>query len=275
MHCAIIGTDGLLGRALRMALENAGHRVTGTTRRPAASGDVFLDLSQDPARWPDISCETAFIAAGVTSQASCAQDPDQARSINVDQTLRLIEKLNDQGAHAVFPSTNIVLGCETPFQPVDAPLKPLGFYAGMKADVERALRDKPKCAVARLPKILDGKSGLLKTWREQQARGEKIRAFTNLKIAPVSLVYASKFIKKLMEKKLEGVWHISGGQEISYYDLACEIFGSSRVLADEMLENAAAASPRHPSLDCARTEDALHMKPQTLASLLTDCGFLQ
>ncbi len=277
MKILIVGIDSTIGRSVANALSAKGHTVIGTSRRESEQHLQF-DLNQNASQWPDFpdDLDAAFIAAAITSQSICAENPILARFVNVDQTLRLAEFLTSKGIHVIYPSTNIVLACDMPLQPVDAPLAPIGVYARMKADVETALHGNARATIARLPKILDGNSGILSTWRTKLAQGETIEAFTNLIVSPVSLGYAATFITTLLEKKPNGVWQISGDREISYYDLAVALAkymgvptSKNPVIPTRMPESAIAA-PLHPGMDTSLTKDVLGMPSQTLHALLED-----
>ena len=269
MHMLVIGGDSLIGGAVIRALRARNYRVTMTTRRTTHdNAQIFFDLAatERPA-WPK-DIDAAFIAVGITAQAACENDPAQAYFMNVTQTARLVRDLQAHGIHSVYPSTNLVLPCDTPMQGVDTPRAPFGVYGRCKAEIEVLFEHDKGVAIARLPKILDRHGGILQDWRERIARGEHITAFSDLMVSPVSLDYAATFIVRLMENRPHGIWHLSGDKEYSYAEIAQALFPSDMVGVCEMPAQQQAACPAHPGLDCAFSEKHLGIPAQPLSDVL-------
>ncbi|MBV1952594.1 MAG: sugar nucleotide-binding protein, partial [Cycloclasticus sp.] len=165
--------------------------------------------------------------------------------------------------------------CNVSVQKQDSLLMPIGAYAQGKAYVEEACRDDQNVTIARLPKILDVNSGLLRTWVEDLNNGNEIIVFKNMMVSPVSLHYAARFIVALMKEKIGGVWHISGDCDVSYFDVACalcKVVGANGdlVVAQNVESTQKFALPKHPRLDCAMTEQKLGIGAQKLSELLAD-----
>lgn len=277
MKVLIIGVDSLIGKSMSRYLKD--DDIIGTTRQKNRKykSRIYFDLNKDEPQWPDFpdDIDCALITASMTSQQQCAENPDAAQHINVTQTIKLIKHLINKNIHVVFPSTNIVLACKAPMQNIDSPVNPIGAYATGKADVEAAFTDNPKVTIARLPKILDSHSGIIQKWSDDLIKGKTIEAYSNLKISPVSLDYVSHFLAKLIHQKYNGIWHISGSSEPSYYDIAyalCDKLNVSRnnIIEQEMRIQSGIANPIHPSLDCSITQNKLGISAQPISNLLDD-----
>ena len=282
MKALIVGIDSVVGRSVAQALRENGDSVIATSRRTEKNDQDILpfDLSLPQKQWPDWpeDIEVAFIAAAMSRQKDCEDQPEKAHFINVEQTLKLIDVLLEQDIHVVYPSTNLVLACNTPNQPPEAPLRPKGTYGHSKAEVEKALKGKEDISVVRLPKILDGTSGLLGDWKQKLESGEHIRVFTDIKVAPVSLKYAANFIVNIMQGKQAGIWQISGEEEISYAVLAQKLAAhlgmeskAESLLQEQKAPAALGGVPLHPGMDCAKTKEYLGLGEQALPALLKDC----
>jgi len=278
MNILIIGKDSLLGKSLAYRLRKDGHNITGTTRNDVITNrDIFFDLSTEEENWPNWpdDIDAAFIATAITKQSLCQEQPDIARFINIDQTLKLISSLRAKNIHVVYPSTNLVLSCKNPYQPDDAPLRPIGFYGKTKAEIETSSINKEGVTIARLPKILDGDSGLLNNWQEKLTKGIEVSAYNNLIISPISLSHAVDFLYKLIQKQPGGIWQISGEEELSYYQLCCKlaefISAPTNLVKSGVMPESIAATPIHPSLSCKKTQKALGIGNQSLSNLLKDC----
>lgn len=277
MNVLIVGIDSLIGGALAHKLCGQGHRIIGTSRRNNQSDALYFDLQAPCEKWPKWpeNIDIAFIAASITQQNICEENPEHAHFINVEQMLKLITQLQQRGIHILYPSTNIVLSCDEPNQPITAPLGPLGVYAQHKAEIETALQNRPNITIVRLPKILNDENSILKDWQNKLNDGEQITAFNNLIISPVSLNYAIEFLAQLIIKKPQGTWHISGAGECSYADLAyalCKITGHNPdKVTPHHAKDLSSATPKHPSLDCSITEKEFGICAQPLMDVIKDC----
>src|SRR5438067_6280156 len=88
----VVGSDGLIGRALMEQLAREGLRALGTTRRREAVNETrsFLDLSENLEKWqPCGRVAVAVICAGVTKVESCRLDPVSTARVNVQAILLL------------------------------------------------------------------------------------------------------------------------------------------------------------------------------------------
>ena len=156
----ITGSEGLVGRALRTALEMRGVDVTGLDLRgtDGEQGDV-----RDPqrVRTAVAGCRGIVHLAAVSRVAWGERDPQGCRDVNVGGLRNVIEAAAAQTARRpwlLFASSREVYG-----QPdrlpagEDAPLRPLNVYGRSKAEGERlveAARDQGlRAAVVRLSNV--------------------------------------------------------------------------------------------------------------------------
>jgi len=212
----IVGADGGIGSALAHRLPHA----IRTSRRAGSDTALSLDLGADPATWalPE-SVSVAFLCAARCSIDDCRKKPIETRFINVDQTVRLAERLAARGAFLVFLSTNQVFDGSAPLRkPADTP-RPLTEYGRQKADTERAILALGG-AVVRFTKVFAGVPPLFESWAEKLLRGEPIEPFADMMFSPVSMAEAVDSLVKVAETRAGGITHVSGDRDISYADAA-------------------------------------------------------
>ena len=273
----VVGADGLIGRALRNRLAAAGNEVIATTRRTSAAegGRLQLDLAR-PGEWklPD-SCATAVLCAAATNLAFCREHPEEARRINVDNTLALARALSERGAFVVFLSTNLVFDGETPRTPAEAPLEPRTVYGEFKAEAELGLADgAPRCAVIRLSKVFAPDMPLLKGWRESLIAGSSLDAFTDYRCAPIDLATTVRGIGDVAVGGREGVWQFSPKEDVSYAEIAVEVAarlnpGENRVRSIPSSEKTTLEHiPRHTTLDASRARQELGLEFPAMPEVL-------
>ena len=223
----IVGSDGLLGSALRLHCVASGIAHVGTSRRPAvgASETLPLDLAQLASDWPKFSSyKSAVLCAGITNLEQCRNNPALTRHINVSQTISLAQRLVDAGVFTVFISTNLVFDGSRPLRSAPEPTCPATEYGRQKAEVEKALCALGKqAAIVRLTKVIHPQMPLVQGWKNELAKGQIIAPFDDLVFAPISIEATVHAILNIARKQLPGVWHLSSDADISYADMARQI----------------------------------------------------
>lgn len=224
-HVLIVGTDGVIGSALKKRLLAKGYQVTGSTRRPDQVGDgrLFLDL-QDPKTLVKLESQqfdTAVICGAITSMQACEEKPIQTRQINVDGTITLAKLLSQAGSHIIFLSTNMVFDGHTPHCRATDSKNPLNEYGRQKANVEDwLLSSNTNAAILRFGKVLPPAFPLFQEWLTELSIGKEIRPYGNKSIAPISLPFAIDILAWLIAERRIGIFQATASQDITYGDAA-------------------------------------------------------
>lgn len=273
----VIGVDGLVGAALARDCAEAGHRVSGTTRRVPGPDRLFLDLATTPRLTLDRPVDVAYLVAAQASYAGCETDPACER-VNVHGIPSVGAQLLEAGAFVVFLSSNTVFGGERPACVEDAPLAPRIAYARQKAIGEAALRDAAarlgasnRLCIVRLTKILAPATAPLPQWFEHLGAGRPIEPFADLIFAPMSLPYVVRGLRAAGEARLPGPFHLSGAEDVSYVQFAealVDAIGAPRALVrpTTAIERGLtiAFKPRHSALGMERTRRALGLEAEPI-----------
>jgi dTDP-4-dehydrorhamnose reductase len=142
MKILIAGTRGLIGSAVSRALEQRNMdfvRISSVQ----SEGVCHLDLMA-PGSF-DYSVvqpgDVVIMAAALSSPEVCEQQPDLARQVNVTGTCTFITMCVARGARVLFLSSDTVYGENASNFDENAPVKPAGFYAETKAEVEDHFRE--------------------------------------------------------------------------------------------------------------------------------------
>lgn len=278
----VIGMNGTLGSALFARLRESGAAVWGTTQRQqmlADSSTLYLNL-RDPSSWSFTQkFDVVYFCAGICRMNLCENDPLDTYHVNVDATLALAQRLSDQGAHFIFLSTNQVFSGDVPFAAADASYQPLNEYGRQKAKIEELLRTNiPSLAIVRLTKVVEPRMPLIQNWIQNLRQGETVQAFIDMMLAPVTLRQVIDVLVKIGEKKQNGIFQVSGVEDISYYDLANYLAkhlgcASSLVQAANAEQNGMRKSflPKFTTLDCSSIIAAVSENPPHYAEVLQEC----
>lgn len=275
----IVGADGLLGQALVNRLRRAGGApVIETTRRADAMGrqTIFLDLAQDPTTWrlPE-GVTGAVLCAAVTSLERCRREPEFSTRINVHHTSTLAERLAVAGAFVVFPSTNLVFDGARPNENAETTPCPRTAYGRQKAAAERRLLALgPRAAVVRLTKVLGPGTPLLLQWKETLQHGDPIRPFSDRVMAPLPVAFVVEALARILERRLAGVFQLSGAEDIAYADAARRLaqrLGAPAELIQPILSAdipGLEPGPAHTTLDMTRARAELKLAPPPIGPTL-------
>lgn len=266
----VVGADGAIGKAVSRAFRSAGARVIETTRRaPTSSDRVALDLSGSIAAVSLPTVDVAFLLAAVTDLAACERDPEGTSRINEHHTVELARRLADQGAHVVFPSTNIVFDGSIPARKAEDPVCPPAEYGRQKARVEGALSELGRsAAVLRLTKVVGPATEPFASWVRKLRQGETIEAFEDKVCAPVTLDETAALLLGIGKERLSGVFQASAARDMSYAR-AAEVLARRvgahvrqvRVVRGQDRGVPEILRPRHTTLDGSRLAEALGWSP--------------
>jgi nucleoside-diphosphate-sugar epimerase len=201
MNVVVTGGAGYVGSVVSAHLLLAGHTVVVVDSLGTGAESLLGFLSHprfrliagdvrdvDVARAAVSAAEAVVHFAAVVGEAACAVDPGEARSINRDGTQALLAAAGQAAvSRFVMISTcsNYGVSDANVLADEDAPLRPLGVYAGSKVEAEQAVlsRAVPACRyVLRLGTIcgLSPKMRfdlLVNDMARAAAQGESIRVF--------------------------------------------------------------------------------------------------
>jgi dTDP-4-dehydrorhamnose reductase len=222
----IIGGDSSIGAALRARLLLSNARVLSSTRRADfdQKGKFHLDLQRlDAFRLPE-ACDVIIIAAAMTKLGDCRARPSLAREANLDAPVAIAKRAFDRGATVVFLSTNQVFdGCTPRPRPEDQK-SPRSMYGLLKAEAEDQLgKLGGDLAIVRLGKVITPELALFQTWRNELSAGRSIKAFDDLKMAPISISRVITGLERITHDRLKGTFHLNCEQEITFLDAARHI----------------------------------------------------
>lgn len=267
----IVGSDGLIGAALKRKLLAESRFVLGTTRQPEMIGEdvLLLNLSGDVAAWetpPGVT--TAFLCAAVTTLKQCEADPAGTCLVNVDNLARLAGKLVQSGAFVVFLSSSAVFDGSVAFAACEGLFCPTSEYGRQKADAELSLLALGEnVAIVRPTKVVSPSMPLLVQWHEALARGEPIRPFSDLLMSPLPLDFATEALLRIADSRRGGIYQLSGVADVSYAEFAAawmKRLGFPAHLLQPCHAGGVIAKPRFTTLDMSAVTRQFGLRPPTL-----------
>jgi dTDP-4-dehydrorhamnose reductase len=282
MHVLIIGGDGAIGATLAGALRDIGHEVTVTSRRDGAAQAVAFDLAA-----PDLealpAADVTVICAAMARFEDCRTKPDLAQQVNVTAPAAIAQHCRRQGKRLILLSTSAVFDCLIPKRKASDVRLPRSAYGRLKVAAENAvLAQGAGMSVLRLTKILRADDGIFPRWIAALGQGRTVTAFAEHTLCPLPMAAVIDALVALVIRDSDGVYQVSGEDDISYAAAARELAvaigesarkvnevpaGSAGLLADEITP--------HTSLDTARFSVLTGFAPPKARDVLREVYGLQ
>jgi dTDP-4-dehydrorhamnose reductase len=236
MKILITGANGLLGQELSaLLLQTTDHHIIAAGRgdnRSSLTGSCFvyhsLDLTDGLAvnhfvreQRPDYIVH----AAAMTQVDYCEGHQVECWNNNVTATRFLLDAAHAYRPYFLFVSTDFVFsGDGGPYKETDVP-DPVNYYGSSKLAAEHAVwHSGLPAAVARTCLVYGEQKGhrsTLVNWvKNSLEAGKAIRVVNDQWRTPTYVNDLAKGIALMIEKKAEGLYHISGEEMLTPYDMA-------------------------------------------------------
>jgi dTDP-4-dehydrorhamnose reductase len=268
MKILITGANGFLGYYLISQLLNSHYTVIATgkgdCRLPFTGKRGFsyeaMDFT-DPFSVHDVFEKykpSVIVHAGaMTKPDECEQNQWQAYITNVEGTLTLLSNAEEQKAHFIFLSTDFIFSGEEGMYKEDDKPGPVNFYGKTKLEAEEAVKEyEYNWSIVRTVLVYGkpqvGRGNLLTVVKEKLEKGEGYNVFNDQVRTPTYVEDLAKGIVTIIEKNAKGVYHLSGIDLLTPYEMACktaEFLG----LDKSLIKKVTAAEFSQPALRPAKT----------------------
>jgi dTDP-4-dehydrorhamnose reductase len=168
------------------------------------------------------------IHAGAISKVDdCEQDQWQAYTTNTEATVTMLVNAEEYKSFFVFVSTDFIFDGEKGMYKEDDTAKPVNFYGKTKLDAEEAVKEyKYDWAIVRTVLVYGkpraGRGNILSVVKEKLEKGEAYNVVDDQVRTPTYAGDLADGIIAVIEKKAKGVFHISGEEVLTPYQMACK-----------------------------------------------------
>ena len=238
MKVLITGANGLLGQHLvKLLIDSTNYMITatgkGVSRLPFNSSNRFNYVSLDITNGVEVA---AFIArdrpdiiihtAAITQVDECEQNPIHCWNTNVTATRFLLGAAEIAGAAFIYISTDFIFdGIAGPYLESDLP-GPVNYYGSSKLGAEKSVMESklPWCIIRTVlvyGNILVGNRSNMVSWVQNNlSQGKPIQVVSDQWRTPTYVEDLAKGILLAIENKAKGIYHISGEELLTPYDMA-------------------------------------------------------
>lgn len=269
MKILVTGANGLLGQALIKELVQKRYTVVATGRGPArlieAALNNFdykeLDITDGPAVEKFLLQEKPSLivhAAAMTQVDQCELNKQDCYNVNVTATRFLLDSAKLIKARFVFVSTDFIFdGTAGPYKETDDPA-PVNYYGSTKLVAEKAVMESGlHWAIARTILVYGnapstGRTNIISWVKQSLENGTPIRMVSDQFRTPTFLSDLVAGIILIIEKNAEGIYHLSGDELMTPYQIAIEtarFFG----LDEKLISESSSAEIKQPAVRPPRT----------------------
>lgn len=237
MKVLITGANGLLGQHLIKLLLDKNYEVVATSRGesrlPFEPSGNYTYHSMDIANAFDTYAvmnrekpDVVVHAAAMTNVDDCELQPEQCERINVQGTAQILTDAETFSSHFIFISTDFVFDGEQGNYKEEDDTLPISLYGFSKLQAESMVQtsDIPFAIVRTClvyGNLLKGTRSNIVSWvKESLEQGKTIQVVSDQLRTPTYVEDLAKGIALIIEKKATGIYHISGKDWLTPYDIA-------------------------------------------------------
>jgi dTDP-4-dehydrorhamnose reductase len=235
MNILITGANGFLGYYLVDQLLKKNFSVIATgkgeSRLPFAGNNFiykvmdFTDPFAVDAVFSDYKPGVVVHAGAMGKPDECEMNQMLAYVVNVEGTVNLLLNAEEQKSFFVFVSTDFVFDGERGMYTEEEAPRPINYYGRTKMEAEEAVKDYPfDWAIVRTVlvygKNYSGRNNILSIVKEKLERGEEYSVVDDQSRTPTYVEDLAKGIVAVIEQKAKGIFHISGKEVLTPYQMA-------------------------------------------------------
>jgi dTDP-4-dehydrorhamnose reductase len=238
MKILITGANGLLGQELvKQLIQDGSSTIVATSKgicrlpEEVASKVTYLDLDitfgQEVAEvLASVKPDCIIHAAAMTQVDDCENNKQHCYNTNVGATRFLIDGAKVRQCRFIYISTDFVFdGLSGPYSEDDVPA-PVNYYGSTKLAAENAVKESELNwniirTVLVYGKSTGGTRSNLVTWvKKSLEEGRNIKVVCDQWRTPTFVEDLAKGIRLVNNKAINGIYHISGKDLLTPYDMA-------------------------------------------------------
>ena len=238
MKVLVTGANGFTGQHLVKTLVNKGFEVIATSRNESKltsySNLTYYNCELTDVRNVenlfDLTRPDAVIhTAAMSKPDECAANPSLCNANNIEATQHLLEAATKVGTqHFVYLSTDFIFGEGGPHAEEDAPA-PLNLYGASKLEAEALVNAASLKTTIIRPVFMYGpvwenlRPSFIQWVAGKLQNGEPIKVVTDQARTPTYIGDLCWGIRKIINDKVSGTFHLAGKDIVSPYDMAVAV----------------------------------------------------
>lgn len=255
---------GFLGEKIVSVFKKKGIKVI--TAGIDGRVDYSLDMTDGQSLiylFKDLNPDIVLLPAGITNVDFCETEKEKAFEVNVEGTRNIVDSCRAFNSKLVFFSTDYVFdGLKGSYSEKDS-VNPLNFYGKTKVQGEKIVEGLENYLIARVSSLYgfnskeDKKNFVCYAVNELKNNNEF--SVADLVNCPTLIDDVAEAVFVMLEKEFSGLFHVSGSQAISKYNLInklCDVFDLDFSLVKKVsaIKQWKAKRPLNSSLDITKIQ---------------------
>ncbi|HEY0679548.1 MAG TPA: NAD(P)-dependent oxidoreductase [Chitinophagaceae bacterium] len=239
MKILITGANGLLGQQLTKQLLEKRHNVIATSKGPSRlpfleqDGYTYQELDiTDGTKVNAVVTQSKpdliIHAAAMTQVDACEEHKVECWNVNVTATRFLVDAAREINAGFIFVSTDFVFdGLHGPYEEGAEP-NPVNYYGSSKWGAEKAVMESGlnwsiiRTVLVTGNSLSDTRQNIITWVKNKLEKGERIKMVDDQYRTPTFVEDLATGIVLIVEKKAQGIYHLSGKDSFTPYQIAIE-----------------------------------------------------
>jgi dTDP-4-dehydrorhamnose reductase len=280
MKVLVIGAHGMLGRVLVNRLSSLSDQKNPSNEVIAADREhVDITHGDDASKFiAQIKPDVIVNCAAFSNVDACEKQISEAFAVNADGARNVALAGKQTGAKVIHISTDYVFDGmkNAPYLETDKP-NPISVYGKSKLEGELAVQEiKGNCAIIRTAWLFGPyRNNFVTTMLELGRRNRSVSVVTDQHGSPTYTTDLSDAIQAVIQKDLQGIYHVTNSGTCSRYEWAQKIFeltgNQVSILPLKTSDyKRAARVPRNSSLDCTKYTTTTGQKMRTWQEALRE-----
>jgi dTDP-4-dehydrorhamnose reductase len=282
MKILITGANGFLGHYLTAQLLQRNIEVVATGKGncllPFSGAANFVYAPMDFTDAENIMAvfnqhkPTVVVHAGAMSKPDeCEENKEATWLVNVTGTANMLAAAEKYNCTFIYISTDFVFdGAKGMYTETDEP-NPVNYYGQTKLEAEKLVQQyNGSWAIVRTVlvygKPLSGRNNILTIVKEKLEKGEEYKVVSDQIRTPTYVEDLGAGIISIIEKNKTGIWHLSGADILTPYDMACAAADYLQ-LNKNLLQEVTAATFNQPAMRPPKTGFVLNKAKKELGYL--------
>ncbi len=253
----------MLGQHLVKLLAEKGYEVVatgkGAQRLPGAAGpglryyDVDItDVDGVHRLFETEKPEVVVHAAAMTQVDECQLGQERCEAVNVKATAQLVLEAEAVSRHFIYLSTDFVFDGERGDYSEEDHLNPLSWYGFTKVQAESIVETSEvdwtivRTCLVYGPVLQGTRSNIISWVKQSLEQGKMIKVVNDQWRTPTYVEDLAKGILLILQQKATGIYHLSGKDKRTPYEMALETAAYAGLDAS-LIEKADASSFRQPA----------------------------
>ncbi|MEM0465179.1 MAG: SDR family oxidoreductase [Candidatus Pacearchaeota archaeon] len=225
----IFGASGTIGSYIYDLLKKNKYKVIGTYNKNPKDELIFFDLRKSSIKELNLNgINYAVICSALTKLDKINENPEISYEVNVRGTIRIIKELEENSIKPIFFSSASVFDGEKGGYKEEDERKPISIYGKQKVEVEDfIIKNIKEYIIIRPGKVFGYRKGegvLFSEWLEKYYKNEEIKLADDEMLSPTFAGDIARGVKIIIEKNLNGIYHINYPFYYSRYEMCKKFF---------------------------------------------------